>query len=264
MAGTVGVTLLQTRGESTTTPGAVSKPSEAPAALVRFGVPATASADLTRDAGARGGGPRGRRPAIFVRYRSLQARSGRRSPAGPRRPRRAEAARRLPPPEPRRAAQSRMASTGRKSPDAVEHLAGGSSAIPTRRRRPGRGHPVPAVRRPACRSSSSISVPSAVTLVNSFASLAHAARAGSRANCATDLLWQLVEPVVGRPRSPRRRRSWFRRTRSLARRRVGAFSKRQPRRPCPARPAHGENPGSTLSVSTSASSFWTRDSSEGR
>jgi tetratricopeptide (TPR) repeat protein len=78
VAGTVGITLLQTRGEHTATPGAVSKPRKGiPPLWFEFGVRQDREArDLTRAAELLKKGNRKPAEAIFARYRSLQAEIG--------------------------------------------------------------------------------------------------------------------------------------------------------------------------------------------
>jgi len=78
VAGTVGITLLQTRGESTTAPGAVTKPRPGiPPLWFEFGVRKDREArDLTRGAALLNKGRRAPAEAIFERYRSLQAKIG--------------------------------------------------------------------------------------------------------------------------------------------------------------------------------------------
>jgi tetratricopeptide (TPR) repeat protein len=78
VAGTVGVTLLQTRGERTTAPGAVTKPRKGiPPLWFEFGVRQDReSRDLTRAADLLKKGERRPAEAIFGRYRSLQAEIG--------------------------------------------------------------------------------------------------------------------------------------------------------------------------------------------
>src|SRR5580765_6746229 len=78
VAGTVGITLLQTRGEHTAAPGAVSKPRKGiPPLWFEFGVRQDREArDLTRAAELLKKGNRKPAEAIFARYRSLQAEIG--------------------------------------------------------------------------------------------------------------------------------------------------------------------------------------------
>jgi tetratricopeptide (TPR) repeat protein len=78
VAGTVGVTLLQTRGERTSTPGAVTKPRKGiPPLWFEFGVRQDREArDLLRGADLLKKGKRGPAEAIFARYPSLQAEIG--------------------------------------------------------------------------------------------------------------------------------------------------------------------------------------------
>ena len=77
-AGTVGVTLLQTRGETTERPGAVTKPRPgAPPLWFEFGVRGDREAvDLSRAAVLLKKGERKPAAAIFARYHSLQAQIG--------------------------------------------------------------------------------------------------------------------------------------------------------------------------------------------
>ena len=77
-AGTVGVTLLQTRGETTERPGAVTKPRPgAPPLWFEFGVRGDREAiDLSRAAALLKKGERKPAAAIFARYHSLQAQIG--------------------------------------------------------------------------------------------------------------------------------------------------------------------------------------------
>jgi len=77
-AGTVGVTLLQTRGETTERPGAVTKPRPgAPPLWFEFGVRGDREAiDLARAAVLLKKGERKPAAAIFARYHSLQAQIG--------------------------------------------------------------------------------------------------------------------------------------------------------------------------------------------
>ena len=78
VAGTVGITLLQTRGESTTAPGAVAKPRQGrPPVFLEFGARADGQAtDLSRAAALLNSGKAGQAGAIFARYHSLQAEIG--------------------------------------------------------------------------------------------------------------------------------------------------------------------------------------------
>jgi tetratricopeptide (TPR) repeat protein len=78
VAGTVGVTLLQTRGETTTVPGAVTKPREGvPPLSLDFGVRADPEARALSQAQALyAKGQRAQAAAIFSRYRSLDAEIG--------------------------------------------------------------------------------------------------------------------------------------------------------------------------------------------
>lgn len=78
VAGTVGITLLQTRGESTTAPGAVAKPRQGrPPVFLSFGVRADPQAkDLSHAADLLNGGKAQQAGAIFARYHSLQAEIG--------------------------------------------------------------------------------------------------------------------------------------------------------------------------------------------
>jgi tetratricopeptide (TPR) repeat protein len=77
-AGTVGVTLLQTRGETTERPGALTKPRPgAPPLWFEFGVRGDREAiDLSRAAALLKKGERKPAAAIFARYHSLQAQIG--------------------------------------------------------------------------------------------------------------------------------------------------------------------------------------------
>jgi tetratricopeptide (TPR) repeat protein len=77
-AGTVGITLLQTRGETTAQPGAVTKPrSGVPPLWFQFGVRADREAlDLSRAAALLKKGRRKPAAAIFARYHSVQAQIG--------------------------------------------------------------------------------------------------------------------------------------------------------------------------------------------
>jgi tetratricopeptide (TPR) repeat protein len=76
--GTVGFTLLQTRGETTAAPGAVTKPrSGTPPVFFTFGVRADPEArDLLRAADLLDNGKARQAAVIFGRYRSLQAQIG--------------------------------------------------------------------------------------------------------------------------------------------------------------------------------------------
>src|SRR4051794_34187222 len=78
VAATVGVTLLQTRGETTTAPGAVTKPrAGAPPLWLDFGVRADAEARaLSRAQTLYAKGRRTQAAAIFTRYHSLDAELG--------------------------------------------------------------------------------------------------------------------------------------------------------------------------------------------
>jgi predicted Zn-dependent protease len=78
VAGTVGITLLQTRGESTTAPGAVTKPRAGrPPVFLDFGVRDDRQAqDLGRAARLVNSGKVQQAAAIFARYHSLQAEIG--------------------------------------------------------------------------------------------------------------------------------------------------------------------------------------------
>src|SRR5690242_17770046 len=77
-AGTVGITLLQTRGEKTTQPGAVTAPRPGvPPLWFDFGVRDDREAvDLSRGAALLRQGKRRPAAAIFARYRSVQAQIG--------------------------------------------------------------------------------------------------------------------------------------------------------------------------------------------
>src|SRR5258705_8410867 len=77
-AGTVGITLLQTRGETTARPGAVTKPrSGVPPLWFQFGVRGDREAvDLSRAAALLKKGRRKPAAAIFARYHSVQAQIG--------------------------------------------------------------------------------------------------------------------------------------------------------------------------------------------
>ena len=78
VAGIVGITLLQTRGGSTTAPGAVAKPRAGrPPLWFEFGARKDREAlDLTRAADLLNKGKTAGAEAIFARYRSLQAQLG--------------------------------------------------------------------------------------------------------------------------------------------------------------------------------------------
>jgi predicted Zn-dependent protease len=78
VAGTVGITLLQTRGESTTAAGAVMKPRQGrPPVFLEFGLRADREAqDLSQAAGLLNSGKPRQAGAIFARYHSLQAEIG--------------------------------------------------------------------------------------------------------------------------------------------------------------------------------------------
>ena len=78
VAGTVGITLLQTRGESTTKPGAVAKPRKGrPPLFLDFGVREDREAkDLSQAADLLNSGKAGEAGAIFARYHSLEAEIG--------------------------------------------------------------------------------------------------------------------------------------------------------------------------------------------
>ncbi|MGZ4360593.1 MAG: tetratricopeptide repeat protein [Gaiellaceae bacterium] len=78
VAGVVGVTLLQTRGEHTTVPGAVSAPRKgAPPLEFDFGVRSDAAARaLARAASLYNAGHRTEAGVVFARYRSLEAQIG--------------------------------------------------------------------------------------------------------------------------------------------------------------------------------------------
>jgi tetratricopeptide (TPR) repeat protein len=78
VAGTVGITLLQTRGESTTAPGAVAKPRKGhPPLFLDFGVRGDRQAkDLSHAADLLNSGKARQAGAIFARYHSLQAEIG--------------------------------------------------------------------------------------------------------------------------------------------------------------------------------------------
>jgi len=77
-AGTVGVTLLQTRGETTSTPGAVTKPREgSPPLQLDFGLSGDAeSRDLARAASLYNKGDHSAAALVFARYDSLPAQIG--------------------------------------------------------------------------------------------------------------------------------------------------------------------------------------------
>jgi tetratricopeptide (TPR) repeat protein len=77
-AGVVGVTLLQTRGEHTTAPGAVGAPRKgAPPLELDFGVRSDAEARaLARAANLYNHGRRAQAAPVFARYRSLEAQIG--------------------------------------------------------------------------------------------------------------------------------------------------------------------------------------------
>ncbi len=78
VAGTVGITLLQTRGESTTAPGAVTKPRKGrPPIFFDFGVRGDREAqDLSHAATLLNNGKARQAGVIFARYHSLQAEIG--------------------------------------------------------------------------------------------------------------------------------------------------------------------------------------------
>jgi tetratricopeptide (TPR) repeat protein len=78
VAGTVGVTLLQTRGETTTVPGSVTKPrAGTPPLWLDFGVRADAEARaLSRAQALYSKGRRAQAETIFAGYRSLDAEIG--------------------------------------------------------------------------------------------------------------------------------------------------------------------------------------------
>ncbi len=78
VAGTVGITLLQTHGESTTVPGAVTTPRKGhPTLFLNFGVRADPEAkQLSEAAGLLNHGKVTEAAAIFGRYHSLQAEIG--------------------------------------------------------------------------------------------------------------------------------------------------------------------------------------------
>lgn len=78
VAGTVGITLLQTRGETTERPGAVTKPlAGVPTLWFEFGTRGDREArDLSRAASLLNKGKRKPAAAIFARYHSLQAQIG--------------------------------------------------------------------------------------------------------------------------------------------------------------------------------------------
>ena len=141
VAGTVGITLLQTRGESTTAPGAVTKPRTGPpAALPRLRRPRRPPRRRTsRAAAALLNSGKAQQAARDLRALPLAAGGDRRrvrALAG-RRPRRAEAARRHAPGEPGRAVPSRHG-VPLVRPRRRRRRAPGSAlrrAIPTRRSR---------------------------------------------------------------------------------------------------------------------------------
>jgi tetratricopeptide (TPR) repeat protein len=85
-AATVGITLLQTRGERTTSPGAVGRPrAGAPPLMLDFGTRADAQArSLARAAALYGKGRRTAAAAVFSRFSSLDARIGSAFAAWPR------------------------------------------------------------------------------------------------------------------------------------------------------------------------------------
>src|SRR5882672_5262435 len=78
VAGTVGVTLLQTRGETTTAPGAVTKPrAGTPPLILNFGVREDPEARaLYRAQSLYAKGRRAEAARIFGRYHSLEAQIG--------------------------------------------------------------------------------------------------------------------------------------------------------------------------------------------
>jgi predicted Zn-dependent protease len=78
VGGTVGITLLQTRGESTTAPGSVTKPRQGrPPLFLEFGVRGDRQAqDLSQAATLFNSGKVRQAGAIFARYHSLQAEIG--------------------------------------------------------------------------------------------------------------------------------------------------------------------------------------------
>jgi predicted Zn-dependent protease len=78
VAGTVGITLLQTRGESTTAAGSVTKPRKGrPPVFLEFGVRGDRQAqELSRAAALLNSGKAPQAAAIFGRYHSLQAEIG--------------------------------------------------------------------------------------------------------------------------------------------------------------------------------------------
>jgi predicted Zn-dependent protease len=78
VAGTVGITLLQTRGQSTAAPGAVTKPRQGhPLVFFDFGVRGDREAyDLSRAANLLNSGKARQAGVIFTRYHSLQAEIG--------------------------------------------------------------------------------------------------------------------------------------------------------------------------------------------
>jgi tetratricopeptide (TPR) repeat protein len=78
VAGTVGITLLQSRGQGTTAAGAVTKPQPGhPFVFFDFGVRGDPEAkELARAANLLNGGKAAQASAIFERYHSLQAQIG--------------------------------------------------------------------------------------------------------------------------------------------------------------------------------------------
>jgi tetratricopeptide (TPR) repeat protein len=78
VGGTVGITLLQRRGQGTTAPGAVTKPRQGrPPVFLEFGVRADReAAQLSRAANLLNSGKARQAGAIFARYHSLQAEIG--------------------------------------------------------------------------------------------------------------------------------------------------------------------------------------------
>jgi tetratricopeptide (TPR) repeat protein len=78
VGGTVGITLLQTRGESTTAPGSVTKPRKGrPPLFLEFGVRGDRQAqNLSRATALLNSGKAQQAGAIFARYHSLQAEIG--------------------------------------------------------------------------------------------------------------------------------------------------------------------------------------------
>jgi predicted Zn-dependent protease len=78
VAGTVGITLLQSRGQGTTAPGAVTKPRQGrPPIFLEFGVRADRQAtDLSHAADLLNRGKASQAGAILARYHSLQAEIG--------------------------------------------------------------------------------------------------------------------------------------------------------------------------------------------